>query len=132
MVPSERLYGRGFFTRSTLEQLIAGRFGTIKLPGAIGTIKLPERQINGSSYMSECKSLKRNGGPYGTIFATFSCHHRQKCSVSCNSCEKQFSLASNRSYGHETCNLTLRLLRCDHFTNIYRDSQPVTFAPLSA
>ena len=25
-----------------------------------------------------------SGGPYGTIFATFSCHHRQKCSVSCN------------------------------------------------
>lgn len=24
------------------------------------------------------------GGPHGTIFATFSCHHRQKCSVSCN------------------------------------------------
>src|SRR5678810_5284 len=29
---------------------------------AIGTIKLPERQINGSSDMNECKSLKRNGG----------------------------------------------------------------------
>jgi hypothetical protein len=26
------------------------KIGTIKLPGAIGTIKLPERQINGSSY----------------------------------------------------------------------------------
>jgi hypothetical protein len=26
------------------------KFGTNKLPGAIGTIKLPERQINGSSY----------------------------------------------------------------------------------
>jgi len=25
-----------------------------------------------------------NGGPYGTIFATFCCRHRQKCSVSCN------------------------------------------------
>ena len=24
--------------------------------------------------MTECKSQKRNGGPYGTIFATFSCH----------------------------------------------------------
>jgi len=26
------------------------KIGTIKLPGAIGTIKLPERQINSSSY----------------------------------------------------------------------------------
>jgi len=37
--------------------------------------------------MSECKLFKRNGGPYGTIFATFSCRHRQKCSVSFSSCE---------------------------------------------
>jgi hypothetical protein len=37
--------------------------------------------------LSKCKSLKRNGGAYGTIFATFSYHHQQKCSVSCNSCE---------------------------------------------
>jgi len=34
MVPSERLYGRGFFSRSTLDQFIAGCFGTIKLPRA--------------------------------------------------------------------------------------------------
>jgi hypothetical protein len=37
----------------------------------------------------KCKSLKRSGGPYWTIFATFSCRHRQKCSVSCNSCGRR-------------------------------------------
>jgi len=26
------------------------------------------------------------GSPYGTLFATFSCHHPRKCSVSCNGC----------------------------------------------
>jgi hypothetical protein len=31
--------------------------------------------------------MKGSGGPYGTIFATFSCHHRQKYSVSCSSCK---------------------------------------------
>jgi len=30
------------------------KLGTNKLPGAIGTIKLPERQINGSSYTTNC------------------------------------------------------------------------------
>lgn len=30
---------------------------------------------------------ERGDSPYGTIFATFSCRHRQKCSVSCNSYE---------------------------------------------
>ena len=38
--------------------------------------------------------IERDGGPYGTIFATFSCHQRQKCSVSCNACEKRFSTGS--------------------------------------
>jgi len=33
------------------------------------------------------KLSRMDGGPYGTIFATFSSRHRQKCSVSCSSCE---------------------------------------------
>jgi hypothetical protein len=52
----------------------------------LGTNKLPQRQINGSSTSGgayECSACSR-GGPYGTLFATFSCHHRQKCLVSCN------------------------------------------------
>jgi hypothetical protein len=43
--------------------------------------------------LSGDKSLARltgkSGGAYGTIFATFSSHHRQKCSVSCNRCERR-------------------------------------------
>jgi hypothetical protein len=45
--------------------------GTNELPGAIGTNKLPERQIKGSSYMGKPWLFKRNGGPHVTIFATF-------------------------------------------------------------
>jgi hypothetical protein len=52
--------------------------GTNKLPHAIGTIKLPERQINGSSDILFQATSVLNGGPYGTIFATFFSHHRQK------------------------------------------------------
>jgi hypothetical protein len=37
------------------------------------------------------------GSPYGTLFATFSCRHRQKCSVSCNSCGKPFRPCSWRA-----------------------------------
>ena len=40
--------------------------------------------------MNSGKLFKRTGGPYGTIFATFSCHPRQKCSVSSSSCEECF------------------------------------------
>ena len=43
-------------------------------------------------YKSGCAvSYAKNGGAYGTIFATCSCRHRQKYSVSCSSCEKRFS-----------------------------------------
>jgi hypothetical protein len=48
---------------------------------------------------SPCKLLKGIGGPYWTIFATFSCRQRQKCSVSCNSCEKHSSPASRFDLG---------------------------------
>ena len=45
------------------------------MPEAIGTIKLPEWQINGSSYTKKKKKdgkwLLRNGGPYWTIFPLF-------------------------------------------------------------
>src|SRR5690349_21388469 len=44
-------------------------------------------------------TLVLSGGAYGTIFATFSCHHRQKCSVSCNSCEKHSSPAVDLTLG---------------------------------
>jgi hypothetical protein len=48
--------------------------------------------------LSSDKSLGRlnekSGGAYGTIFATFSYHHRQKCSVSSSSCENRFSFSS--------------------------------------
>jgi len=39
--------------------------GTNKLPDVFGTIKSPERQINGSSYKNEGKLLKRVAGHTG-------------------------------------------------------------------
>jgi len=62
---------------------------TNKLPEAIGTNMLPQWQVISLSYTTLCYYFQRpssyRGGPYGTIFATFCCRHRQKCSVSCNS-----------------------------------------------
>jgi len=48
---------------------------------------------------SVCKLLIFIMAEHTTIFATFSCHHRQKCSVSCNSCERRFS-PTNRNRPH--------------------------------
>src|SRR5215213_427607 len=50
---------------------------------------------------------KASGGPYGTIFATFSCRHRQKCSVSCNGCGKTLTRHVNRLPGRRLSTKTV-------------------------
>jgi hypothetical protein len=46
------------------------KFGTIKLPRAIGAIKLPERQVNGSSYTVVVEGDKLFSGGGGDMTRT--------------------------------------------------------------
>src|SRR6185369_15384677 len=54
----------------------------------------PTREMICRKNKSLGRLTEKSGGAYGTIFATFSCRQRQKCSVSCNSCEQRLSPAS--------------------------------------
>ena len=63
----------------TLTATLRQPFDLLALPTRLGKEKKPPEALLATFVL--------NGGAYGTIFATFSCHHRQKCSVSCNSCE---------------------------------------------
>jgi site-specific DNA recombinase len=63
----------------------------LHLPTPLGKAKRPPGTLPATFVLS--------GGAYGTIFATFFCHHRQKCSVSCNSCAKHSSPVSRLECG---------------------------------
>ena len=85
--------------------------------------------------MNAGKLLNLYGGPYGTIFATFSCHHLQKCSVSSSSCEVSHNGEKiDRTWvvnHHSSKNLTICLFEsCSHreYWPILHSSRFVTVA----
>ncbi|HEX7330156.1 MAG TPA: tetratricopeptide repeat protein [Pyrinomonadaceae bacterium] len=85
-------------TQSELECLRGCRRIVINKLEKLDSVK---QELIGGTLTEEVKHFEARliAGAYGTIFATFSYHHPQKCSVSCNSCEKRCSPASRFDLG---------------------------------
>jgi len=79
-----------------------------------GTVKLPERQINGSSYICESKLLKEMAGHTGQSSQLFPLATDRNAQFLATVARSTLVRQVDLTVGARDLQPTVRLLRCDH------------------